>query len=497
MVYNKNRKPIYFPNKNFGLSDWVPSISNYYESLNTNSWFDMNICENPNKCFINHHLVDAPIIPDKSFKQQIKSIRRCKSNKEPVFIYIRKIRIYPTDDQKCILEEWFWAATRMYNLTVKYIRDIIFKDHKLTCPSAARDILINFPFRTVLKEDRDNIMKSMEYPIVGHLLDEIIAQVVSNYKSAITNLIEGHIKKFKISTWKYIRERYILKIEKNLFSNGTFCGKTFKSIKSSEPLTNIQHTCTLQFNRDTGKYILLVPTHKEPETYLSNDLDCGIDLGVRTFATVYSSNNVVTIGNKFKKINSCHKKIDKINELLDSDNNKCKPCKLRKAKRKYYRRIKNIITDMHYKSAYYLTTNYDNIHIGKLCTKGIISKNNKKISRHTKRMVGVLSPYLFRQRLNHMAHKYGATIFEVDEYLTTKTCSNCGKINELGALKVHKCKCGMKTDRDVNAAKNILKVGYHDNSHLHLVNNIDIFGKTDNYFVTFDKMTQEYEIFEV
>ncbi|AVG46740.1 hypothetical protein [Acanthamoeba polyphaga mimivirus] len=151
---------------------------------------------------------------------------------------------------------------------------------------------------------------------------------------------------------------------------------------------------------------------------------------------------------------------------------------------------------MHYKSAYYLVTNYDNIHIGKLSTKGILSKNNKKISRHTKRMVGVLSPYLFRQRLNHMAHKYGATVFEVNEYLTTKTCSNCGKINELEAKKVHKCKCGMKTDRDVNAAKNILKVGYQYNSTLHQVNDIDII-ETDNHIVTFNKVIKEYEVFEV
>ncbi|AVG46739.1 putative transposase [Acanthamoeba polyphaga mimivirus] len=151
-------------------------------------------------------------------------------------------------------------------------------------------------------------MKSMKNPIVGHLLDEIIAQVVSNYKAAISNILVGNIKKFKISTWKYIREKYILKIEKNLFSNGTFCSRTFKELKSSEPLINIQHTCTLQYNRDIGKYILLVPTHKETKSYVTNDLDCGIDLGVRTFATVYSRNNVVTIGNKFKKIDSCHKK---------------------------------------------------------------------------------------------------------------------------------------------------------------------------------------------
>ena len=197
MVYIKNYQPIYFHNKKCGLPDWVPSINNYYAPLNTNSWFDMNFCENPNKSPIKYYLVDAPIIPEESFKQQMKTIKRRKFDKKPEFIYTRKIRIYPTDEQKVILDEWFWAATRMYNLTVKFIRNIIYNDHRLNNPSTINDILINFPFRDVLKDDRDKIMKSMKNPIVGHLLDEIIAQVVSNYKAATSNMIAGNIKKFE------------------------------------------------------------------------------------------------------------------------------------------------------------------------------------------------------------------------------------------------------------------------------------------------------------
>ncbi len=98
----------------------------------------------------------------------------------------------------------------MFNITVKYIRDLLFKDHKLTCPFASKDILINFPFRTVLKEDRDKLMKSMKNPIVGHLLDEIIAQVVSNYKAAISNILAGNIKNLKFRLGNIS--------EKNIFS---------------------------------------------------------------------------------------------------------------------------------------------------------------------------------------------------------------------------------------------------------------------------------------
>jgi len=115
---------------------------------------------------------------------------------------------------------------------------------------------------------------------------------------------------------------------------------------------------------------------------------------------------------------------------------------------------------MHFKVAKFLVEFYDEIYIGKLNTNSILSRNNIKITKKTKRMVSILSPYLFRQRLKYMGSKYGANVVEVNEYKTTKTCSNCGNERYVGSSKVYKCtKCKMEADRDENAAKNILKVG--------------------------------------
>jgi len=64
---------------------------------------------------------------------------------------------------------------------------------------------------------------------------------------------------------------------------------------------------------------------------------------------------------------------------------------------KYNKKIKGMITDMHYKVSQELTNKYDEIYIGKLSTKNILSRNNKSLSKENKRMIGVLSPYMFRQ----------------------------------------------------------------------------------------------------
>ena len=70
-----------------------------------------------------------------------------------------------------------------------------------------------------------------------------------------------------------------------------------------------------------------------------------------------------------------------------------------------------------------------------------------------------LSHYRFRVTLKQMAIKFGVNVKETDEYMTSKTCHNCGNIHsELGSKKTYNCaKCGLSLDRDINAAINIYK----------------------------------------
>ena len=60
----------------------------------------------------------------------------------------------------------------------------------------------------------------------------------------------------------------------------------------------------------------------------------------------------------------------------------------------------------------------------------------------------------------------------------------------MGDKKIYQCKCGMLADRDVNAAKNILKVGYNNKNQdkdmvLQKVNEID---------VVYDRQIGKYEV---
>jgi putative transposase len=51
----------------------------------------------------------------------------------------------------------------------------------------------------------------------------------------------------------------------------------------------------------------------------------------------------------------------------------------------------------------------------------------------------------------------GKKVIEVDPKNTSQLCSECGELvpKKLN-VRVHKCSCGYKENRDINAARNIL-----------------------------------------
>lgn len=81
-----------------------------------------------------------------------------------------------------------------------------------------------------------------------------------------------------------------------------------------------------------------------------------------------------------------------------------------------------------------------------------------KISKDTKRKMGLLSHFSFRSKLIAKAKQHGKLVLIVNEAFTSKTCTRCGWQNDqLKGSKLFYCRCcGLVGDRDTCAARNIL-----------------------------------------
>jgi len=357
------------------------------------------------------------------------------------------INLELTKSQKDKINLWLNDCTDIYNLTNNYIKLNLTNDNKKS--------LINFfNIRKILKNDITNVCNINK--LNKHTGDYAVKHCIEMYKSAISN--HNDICKFNIRDLSKDRIRKNLVIEPSAVSKKTnsIFNKILGAINSNIPLNFIKRNSILQYNNYKKSYKILVPV-KVKENRISTHYDkCGIDIGVRTFMTVYSEDKTLEIGPDNNKI------IDRINRRLDNiksskDSNIISNEKYKSLYCKYGGRLRNMIDDMHNKSANILLSRYKNISIGKVSIKQMISNLDSTLREVVKRRLCTLSHYRFRMKLISMSSKFNSNVKLIDEYMTSKTCCKCKNIKQdLKAEKTYNCsECNLIIDRDINAAINI------------------------------------------
>jgi len=274
-------------------------------------------------------------------------------------------------------------------------------------------------------------------------------------KDAHTAVLNARIKSKKTRTWNTVTYRTrkdkqsSIYIPKANIREQAIYTKTLNKIKSSEPFKKPKQDCRLCYN-SSGFYLQVPYTSSPKEKIADNQSKLGefvsLDPGVRTFMTAFSNQGVFEFGiSDIKRISRLQYHLYQL-----------KGSRKRHARARMYTKIQNLIDDLHWKVAKFLTTNFENIYIPEFNVGQMVQ--SEKLRSVTKREMLALSHYKFRMRLIHAAHKNGATIHVVNESYTSKTCTNCGELNEkLGSSKTFNCdECGLTLDRDINGARNIL-----------------------------------------
>jgi len=399
-----------------------PTLLQTANTIKSNSWFDIKIRKN--------------------FKHK-------KKKKKHSYNYVNtyKIKLKLTTDQKIKINSWMDKCIDIYNFTNKYIKDKITDNNFY-------DIVNFYKLRKQLNEQIKKL--SNENGLNKHTADYAVKHCVEMYKSAHSNLMNKHIKTFEIKDLQKDRRRKNIVIEPSSVSkskNSIFI-KQLGEINSSLRLNKITKNSILQYDTIKKTYIIISPYEKKCNIELNQIKKCGIDIGVRTFLTVYSPEVTYEIGTNTNKI------IDRMNKRLDgikSNKEKLNKICYNKLFAKYSDKIRNKINDLHNKASKFLLKRFDTILIGKVSTKQMVSNAKGNLREIVKRRLMTLSHYKFRMKLHKMKIKYDNNVREINEYMTSKTCCRCKNINrELKGEKIYECKkCGLKIDRDINASINI------------------------------------------
>ncbi len=228
-------------------------------------------------------------------------------------------------------------------------------------------------------------------------------------------------------------------------------GKVYKYFKSRDIEGKIK-TITVKRDALGDIYIYLVCEVKENRVLPRTGKGVGVDFGLKTF--LKGSDGLVEEAPMFFR--QAAKTVKRLSRALShkkkSSNNR-KRARLDLARA--HRKIANRRKDFHFKLAAKMAGAYAVICVEDLNLKAMQCLWGRKISDlgHGQ-FIGILA---------HQSAKAGSMLVKIPRFEpTSKTCSACGHVLDELPLKVRTWECpacGIVNDRDMNAAKNILRVG--------------------------------------
>lgn len=411
-----------------------------------------------------------------------------KKYTEKEYIKTKKIKVFFTKEQRYALNIIIGTYRYYYNRCVAYFNnydkttqttffyiDPIKQENKVTID--LKNVSNRFSYITA----RSFLNKS--YPswllkgIPVHLLDQAIIECCNRMKTCMTNFRNTGInfnlsyKKKNELTQTINLEKAFLKCKNNkisLFSLFKINGKyMFRNLNLAEIFPKNYGSGSLTYHTILKEYYFNISYSAKTENLISNKLGA-IDQGIRDPFTIFSQNDVVTIGSdcseklykKCKELDIIVSRMNRKEYYIRKNNEKViykvdskRKRNLRRAMYRKIKDIKNMRNELHNKTIKFLTDTYKGI----ILPPFNIQDMAKKLHNKTARSMYTLSFYAFKLKLRQKAFTRNVKIFEFCEPYTSKTCGKCGLLNRrLGCLKTFNCLCGLKIDRDINGARNIL-----------------------------------------
>lgn len=369
-----------------------------------------------------------------------------------------KYRLYPNKEQEVLLSKHFGCARYVYNWGLSKKIEAYEKDKKsISC------------------FDLTNMLVEVKRKEETEWLKEVNSQ---SLQMSLRNLDNAFVRFFREKKgFPKFKSKKDGKQSFQVPQHGSIDwekGKLF--IPKFSPISVVLHrkfegkikTMTVK-KMPTGKYFVTVLVETEGELpkkpKISEETTVGIDLGLMSFITK-------STGEKIEHPKPLKNNLERMRVLQRRLSRKQKGSSNRKKARLKvalcHERIANIRKDYTHKESYKLTHEkqvqsiaIENLGIADMMKKSYLARGISDVSWGE-----------FVRQLEYKTEWYGKNLLVIGRFeLSTKTCSSCGEVNrELTIVdREWVCRCGVKHDRDINAAINVKKFALRGENLKHRV----------------------------
>lgn len=385
----------------------------------------------------------------KSYGQTFFPVRREDTVSSTFVTKTRRIRIYPSQQQKQLFNQWFGVGRKVYNTCINHFneKDIPFKGWMKMST-------------IVLAELTEDYIKTVPYQIKSKAVRDSYTSWMTNCKKT-----KKRGKPFKLrykSRKNPVQSCYIPK--QAVSENGiyhTISGK----LKFSEREWLKNDFCDCRLINDHGRWYLSVPQKIKTTTTENQGGIVALDPGVRNFLTCFSEDGRFGwLGvHAFDRILNLNLKRDKLLSRLALTKDKKEKCKLKRTLNRTYHRIQDLVDELHWQCINYLVHNFSVIVFPPFEVKGM-TKKGRKLRKSVVRSMLSLRFFEFKERLRRKCKECGVLYVEQNESYTSKTNSFTGELMTNLGGKEWFVYDGIKVHRDLNGARNILIRAMRDSS---------------------------------
>ena len=292
-----------------------------------------------------------------------------------------------------------------------------------------------------------------EYPFLSESFSQSLQMVARQLDRALKDSFKTD-KKFPKFKKKYLlNDTFICPQKWRLGKGFVFIPKIGEvRWKKHRPLQGKPKNITISQDGDNWYCSVLCEIEIEEKEKKTDNI-IGVDLGLKEFGTLSDGTVIENPGYIEKYEEKLAKEQKRLSKKQKGSKNREKQ---RKKVRAIHKKIKNTRLDFLHKTTSNIITKYDGVVLEDLNVKGMMK--NHRLAKS----IADVSWLEFRRQLEYKAKwnfKHSVLIGRFEP--ASKTCSNCGCIQDMPLSKRQfDCPdCGISIDRDLNASKNICRLG--------------------------------------